>query len=259
MANLPLFKQMQYDFAAHIRNPALNQKPAAIEARRMKIYSDLFYNNVEDFIANTYPVLKSITAESDWHEMIRDYFSNHLSHTPLFPEMPREFLKYIETERNNANDPAFIKELAHYEWIELALMTSDLDQDINWDTIDTDGDLLNSQPVMSPLAWPLTYQYPVQNICSNFVPESPSAEATYLLIYRDLNDKVHFMELNPVTALLIQFINEKNNFTTKEILEKIASQLNHPEPDVVIQGGHQIIQDLKNRNVILGVNNKSNL
>ncbi|MCW9031410.1 MAG: DNA-binding domain-containing protein, partial [Gammaproteobacteria bacterium] len=50
---------MQYEFAAHIRNPALNQKPADIEARRMKIYNELFYNNIEDFIANTYPVLKS--------------------------------------------------------------------------------------------------------------------------------------------------------------------------------------------------------
>ena len=253
MANLPRFKQAQYEFAAHIRDPKANPKPADIEARRMNIYNELFFNNVEDFIANTYPVLKEITPENDWNKMIRDYFSNHLSHTPLFPEMPREFLKYIETERNNANDPPFMQELAHYEWIELALMTSDLDNDINWDQIDIDGDLLNNQPVLSPLAWPLTYQYPVQQISADFLPQQASEQSVYLLLYRDEIDDVHFMELNPVTALLIQTINEDNNLTTKQILENIAEQMNHPEPNVVIEGGYQIIQDLKKRNVILGV------
>lgn len=253
MAELPLFKKTQYEFAAHIRDPESNPKPADVDARRMKIYNELFYNNVEDFIASTYPVLKDITPENEWDEMIRDYFSHHLSHTPLFPEMPREFLKYLETERNNINDPVFIQELAHYEWIELALMTSELDEDIDWDKIDIEGDLLNNQPVMSPLAWPLSYQYPVQQICADFIPDAPSEYPVYLLIYRDHIDKVHFMELNPVTARLIQLINEDNELTTLQMLEAIVEEMNHPNPNVVIEGGHQIIQDLKNRNVILGV------
>lgn len=254
MANLPLFTQVQYEFAAHIRDPESNPKPADVEARRMKIYSELFFNNVEDFISNTYPVLKSITAKDEWQMMLRDYFSHHLSHTPLFPEMPREFLKYLETERDNSNDPPFIKELAHYEWVELALMTSDLDNDINWSLIDIDGDLLNNKPVMSPLAWPLTYQYPVQKISSDFLPEAPSEQLVYLLVYRDKEDEVRFMELNPITALLVQLINEDNGLTTKQMLDAIVEQLDHPQPQVVINGGYQIIQDLKNRNIILGVN-----
>ncbi len=254
MANLPRFTQAQYEFAAHIRDPESNPKPADVEARRMKIYSELFFNNVEDFISNTYPVLKSITAEDNWQKMIRDYFSNHLSHTPLFPEMPREFLKYLETERDDPKDPPFIKELAHYEWIELALMTSDLDSDIDWDHIDVDGDLLNEKPIMSPLAWPLTYKYPVQQICADFIPKAPSEQPIYLLVYRDKKDKVHFMELNPVTALLVQLLDEDNGLTTKQMLEVIVKQLNHPDPDVVFNGGYQIIQDLKDRNVILGTN-----
>lgn len=254
MANLAKFTQAQYEFAAHIRDPKSNPKPADIEARRMKIYNELFFNNVEDFISNTYPVLKSITPEDEWQKMMRDYFSNHLSHTPLFPEMPREFLKYLENERNNPDDPAFIKELAHYEWIELALMTSDLDENINWDKIDVNGDLLNNSPVLSPLAWSLSYQYPVQQISEDFIPEEPSEHPVYLLVYRDKNDEVHFMELNPITAMLIQLINDDKNLTTKQILENIAEQMQHPEPNIVIEGGLQIMQNLKNRNVILGIN-----
>ena len=254
MDNSPSFIKAQYEFAAYIRDPELNPKPVDVEARRMKIYSELFFNNVEDFISNTYPVLKEITDEDDWLKMIRDYFSNHLSHTPLFPEMPREFLKYLESERTTLNDYPFINELAHYEWIELALMTSDLDEDINWDEIDTEGDLLNNQPIMSPLAWPLTYEYPVQHISADFLPKEKAEQPSYLLIYRNSEDDIHFMELNPVTALLIQLINEDKGLTTKELLENIAKQMNHPEPNVVIEGGYQIMQDLKNRGVILGIN-----
>ena len=254
MADLPLFKQAQYEFAAHIRNPELNPRPDDVEARRMNIYNELFFNNVEDFISNTYPVLKEVIPENEWQDMMRDYFSKHLSHTPLFPEMPREFLKYLENERNNPNDPSFIYELAHYEWIELALLTSDLDEDINWDKIEVDGDILNNPPALSPLAWPLTYQYPVQQICKDFIPEEPSEQPVYLLVYRSKNDEVHFMELNPITAMLVQLISDDSNLTTKQILESIAEQMNHPDPNVVIEGGMQIMQDLKNRNVILGIN-----
>ena len=253
MPDQPLFKQTQYAFAAHIRNPELNPRPADVEQRRMDIYAELFFNNVEDFLANTYPVVKEIMGEDGWLEMMRDYFTRHKSHTPLFPEMPREFLKYLETERNNPADPPFLKELAHYEWVELALMTSDSDQDINWDQIDKEAELLNNKPVMSPLAWPLTYQYPVQNIGPDFQPQEAAQQPSYILVYRDNEDKVHFMELNPVTALLVQLINEDNNLTTQQMLDVVAEQLQHPEPEVVVNGGMQIIQDLKQRNIILGV------
>lgn len=253
MANLPLFKQLQYEFAAHIRDPENNQKPSGIEDRRMKIYTDLFFNNVEDFIANTYPVLKSLYTEEKWHLMVRDFFSRHISHTPLFSEMPREFLKYLETERDEAEDPVYINELAHYEWVELALMTSELDEEINYEQINTEGNLLGGQPVLSPLAWPLTYQFPVHKISPEFVVSDIPSQPTYLLIYRDHNDEIHFIELNPVSALLLQLISEDNTFTAREMLEQIAAQLNHPDPDIVIQGGHEIIKDLKQRHVILGI------
>lgn len=255
MANLPLFKQAQYEFAAHIRDPESNPKPADVDERRMKIYNELFFNNVEDFIATTYPVLKKIIPENKWQNLIRDYFHNHLSKTPLFPEMPREFLKYLETERNNPEDFPFIKELAHYEWVELALLTSDLDESIAWKNINKEGDLLNGNAVISPLAWTLSYKYPVQHINSDYLPEAPSEHDNHILIYRDFEDEIHFMELNPITALLLQYINEDKNITTKVILETIAEQMNHPEPEVIIDGGYKIIQDLKDRNVILGTYN----
>ncbi len=256
MANLPAFKQQQYEFAAYIRDPENTPVPAGIEPRRMAIYGELFFNNIEEFISTTYPVLKEITDESCWQDMLRDYFKNHLSTTPLFPELPREFLKYLETERENKDDPPFLYELAHYEWVELALEVSDRDNEINWSEIDTTADLLDAEPALSPLAWPLSYQYPVHLINSEFQPHQPAEQPVHLMVYRDNDDEVHFMELNPVTALLLHLIQQENSLTTREILLQIAEQLHHPDPEVVIRGGMEIMNDLKARNVILGVNKR---
>ena len=118
----PAFQKKQYEFAAHIRNPEQHVRPNEVEDRRMAIYRDLFYNNVEGFISNTFPVLRSLTDDEHWHEMVRDFFSRHHCKTPLFLEIPEEFLNYLQEEREpNPDDPAFLIELAHYEWVELAL------------------------------------------------------------------------------------------------------------------------------------------
>lgn len=218
----------------------------------MKIYRELFYNNVEDFIASTYPVLRQIMPDERWHAMIRDYFAHHLSHTPLFPEMPCEFLKYLEHERKaQPDDPPFMLELAHYEWVELAL--SLLDEKIDDIQIDIHGDLLERKPVISPLAWPLSYRFPVHKISPAFQPGEAGGMQTHLIVYRDAGFDMHFVEINPVTARLLQLIDGNDNQSGRMLLQQIAAELNHPQPDIVIQGGMRILDDLKKRAVILGV------
>lgn len=251
-ADRPAFVRQQYAFAAHIRNPERNPCPEEIEERRMSIYRELFYNNVESFIANTYPVLRQILPDDRWHAMIRDYFAHHVSHTPLFPEMPREFLKYLEHERKpQPDDPPFLFELAHYEWVELAL--SLLDEKIEETKIDSLGDLLDSIPVISPLAWSLCYDFPVHKISPDFQPKEADEKQTHLIVYRDAVFDVHFIEINPVTARLLQLFSGEEAVPGRAALQQVAAELSHPQPGAVIQGGIEILQNLRKRHVILGV------
>ncbi|MCG7755076.1 MAG: putative DNA-binding domain-containing protein [Nitrosomonas sp.] len=250
-ADRPGFVRQQYAFAAHIRDPERNPCPEGIEDRRMKIYRELFYNNVEDFIANTFPVLRRILPDDRWHAMIRDYFARHLSHTPLFPEMPREFLQYLEHEREpQPDDPPFMLELAHYEWVELAL--SLLDEKIDATKIDVHGDLLDGIPVISPLAWTLRYRFPVHKIGPAFQPEEADGKPTHLIVYRDTEFDVRFIEINPVTARLLQLLSGDDPVPGRTALQQVAAELNHPQPDAVIQGGIEILQNLRKCHVILG-------
>lgn len=244
------FIDLQYAFTRHIRNPEREPAPADIEERRMEIYRGLLYRNVESFIANSFPVIRRILSDDDWHAMIRDYFSRHEAHTPLFPGMPREFLQYLEQERQDENDPPFLLELAHYEWIELAIAIDT--REISVEGIDTNGDLLEGIPVLSPLAWPVSYTWPVHQIGPGYQLGTPPEQPTYIVVYRNRDDEVGFIELNPVSAKLLELIQQENDQTGREMLERIARELKHPEPDVVIRGGQDILNTMHARDIILG-------
>jgi hypothetical protein len=99
VASQPAFQRAQFELAAHIRNPQTNPAPEGIENRRLGIYRSLFFNNIESFIANGFPILKSITDPERWNSMIRDFVHRHQSHSPYFLDIGAEFLHYLESER----------------------------------------------------------------------------------------------------------------------------------------------------------------
>lgn len=251
MDSQPEFIRRQYAFAAHIRDPGHAPAPADVEDRRMAIYRELFYNNVEGFLSGTFPVLREIIDDTTWHRMARDFFAHHESHSPLFLEIPREFLNWLREERTaTTDDPPFLQELAHYEWAELALSVSE--ETIPDEGIDPDGDLLAGVPVLSPLAWHLGYQWPVHRISPEFQPRTPPAEPSWLVIYRNRADEVGFLEINRVTRRLLELIDEGRDRSGRELLEQIAAELSHPDPAVVVQGGADILAGLREKSVIPG-------
>ena len=247
----PGFKRLQKAFAAHIRNPREVPAPDGIEDRRMAIYRDLFYNNIESFLSGNFPVLREITPDEKWHGIVRDFMVKHRCETPHFPEIAQEFLAYLSESREaEADDYPFMLELAHYEWVELALGISDEDAELP--PHDPNGNLLDGSPLVSPVAWNLSYSYPVHRISPEMIPETPSAEPNHLVVYRDRLDKIHFLEINAVTQRLLELIKQNALATGLEILQMIADEMQHPDPDVVITAGTQLMQDLKARNIIIG-------
>lgn len=248
---LPRFQQVQYQFAAHIRHPERNPAPEGIEDRRLQIYRELFYNNVEGLIANAFPVLRKLSTDTVWHARMRDFYSRHQSHSPYFHELAAEFLRFLEAERGpHADDPAFISELAHYEWVELALSVAEAE--LTPELADPNGDLMIGAPAISPLAQVLAYAYPVHRIGPDFLPDAPGAEPTYVVVYRTRQDEVKFMEVNAVTARLLQLIEESPMESGQALLRRVAVELNHPQPEQVMEAGRAILASLRERDILLG-------
>ena len=255
----PGFMQRQYEFAAHIRDPEHKQAPVDIEDRRMGIYRQLFYNNVEGFLSSSFPVLRKLMDDASWHAMARDFYASHQCHSPLFLEIPREFLNYLQHERiDQADDLPFLRELAHYEWVELAISVAESGDGENHlqETAFSgpEGDFIDAIPVISALAWPLCYHYPVHKISPQFIPETPGEQTTYLLVYRDPDDEVGFIELNPVSARLLALLRENTKLSGRQALEQIAAEIQHPNPDVVIDGGRAVLQEWRQRGIVFSSN-----
>lgn len=249
--NAPAFQQLQHGFAAHVRDPQNNPAPAGIEDRRMQIYRDLLYNNVEDCLANAFPVLRSLTDDRAWHARVRDFYARHRCREPQFHKVAEEYLRFLEDERGeHADDPPFLRELAHYEWVELELSVA---QDrLTPELADPNGDLLKGRPLVSPLAWALAYEWPVHQIGPGKLPAVPGAQPTYLIVSRNRADEVKFTEINPVTARLMELLESDHESSGEQLLRRIAGELQHPEPQAVIDGGASILKHLRERDILLG-------
>ena len=250
-AETPAFIRRQYEFAAHIRDPERYPRPGDVEERRMAIYRELFFNNVEGFLSGSFPVLRSLLDDAAWTALGRDFFAHHQCHTPLFLEIPREFLHYLEQERETRDeDPPFLYELAHYEWLELALAVA---EDPAPETgVDPDGDLLAGHPQLSPLAWAFRYEYPVHRISPEFQPSEPEPNGVFLLVYRDAEDAVHFLELNPVSARLFALLRDEATLSGRAALERITAELGHAKPELVLEGGLAILGQWRERGILNG-------
>ena len=245
------FQDVQYQFTAHLRDPERNPAPSEIEDRRMEIYRGLLYRNVQGFIASGFPVLRKLYDDEPWHNMVRDFFSTHQSHSPYFKDISKEFIDYLANEREpQPEDPPFLLELAHYEWLEIHLTFADAD--IDWDLIDRGGDLMHAPLVLSPLMQLNRYEFPVHKIKPSFQPESAPEQPTFLLVYRDQKEKVGFMEVNPMTARLIGLISEHPEQSGEEILHSLARDIPSMREEVILHGGHTTLVQLREKDIILG-------
>jgi uncharacterized protein len=249
-SGLPVFQQYQFAFAAHIRDPRLNKRPRGVEARRMRVYNELLYNNLEGFLLACFPVLRKVLGKRQWSRLVRDFFSTHRCQTPFFRQIPDEFVHYLKNERGvRAEDPAFLQDLAHYEWVELMLSVSN--KEIDFALIDKQGDLLNGRPALNPLLSLQSYAYPVHRISPRFKPAAGQKEETHFAILRNIDDEVKFILLNPVSLRLL-FLLQTTALSGEAALLQIAAELKHPDPTVVLAGGREIMQSLLESRVILG-------
>lgn len=241
---LPAFQRYQLEFTRHIRDPKKYPRPAAVEARRMNIYNELLYNNVESFLLACFPVSRSVLGKRRWAGIAREFFATHRCRSPLFRQISEEFLQFLQSR---GADPRWLIHLAHYEWVELALDTSN--QEISLAGIDVNGDLLAARPALNPVRFLLNYPYAVHKISARRLPQKE--EPVHILVFRDLNDKVRFIVLNPVSARLVQLLQERE-LSGEQALARIAGELPNSDGRAVYRGGLEILEKLRREQAILG-------
>ena len=232
--------------ALHVRDPGAHAGPPGIDARRLKIYSDLVYNNLDGLLAGNFPVIRQTLGDAGWRALLQGFLSRHHSHTPLFTELGCELIAHLEGEPDPARP--WLAELAHYEWAELGLQLLDASLPPH----DPNGDLLDGVPVLSPLAWPLAYRWPVNRIGPAFQPVQPPVEPTLLLLRREDDGRIHFSALSPLLFRLLELVDTNPGGDGRQLMRQLASEAGQADFVGFLAEATPMLQRLRSEGVLLG-------
>ncbi|UNK48723.1 putative DNA-binding domain-containing protein [Lysobacter sp. S4-A87] len=241
-----VLREQQFALAQHLRDPATHAPPPGLEERRLRIYRELFFNSIEGLLAAGFPVIRETLGDKRWRVLVRAFYAGHRSRTPLFPQIAGEFVDYLEGRDGGDDIPPWLPELAHYEWVEQALFTSDAQAPGH----DPDGDLMEGVPVLSPLALPLAYRWPVTDIGPGHVPRIAPDAPTTLLVHRDGGHQVRFTRIAPLAYCLLASL-QANAWTGREHLATLAAQTGADAESVLAQG-RELLQALRAQGVVIG-------
>ena len=236
----------QFALSRHLRDPSSHPPPPGIEDRRLAVYRDLFFNNIESLLAGNFPVIRKTLGDEAWPVLVRRFYADHRSQTPLFPEIAREFIRYLESHDDDALPP-WLSELAHYEWVELALQIAD-------DAVPAhvpDGDLLTGEPVVSPFAWALAYQWPVHRIGPAFQPDTPPTGPTLLLVRRDASHQVRFAAISPLVYRLVELLGGGGR-SGGDTLRQLAVEAGVDDIPAFVEQGAAMLSRMREEGTLLG-------
>ena len=235
--------------AGHARDPDAHPGPPGIEPRRLKIYSDLLYNNIEGLLAGNVPVIRKTLGDAAWHALVRRFFSLHHSRTPPVTEIGRELIAVRESDAGLDSQRPWLAELAHYEWAELGLQLSDATPPAH----DPRGDLLEGVPVLSPLAWPLAYRWPVSMIGPDCQPTAMPDAPTLVLLRREADGTVHFSTLSPLLFRLLELVAANDSGSSgRDVLQQLADEAGQDDFDAFLSQATPMLERLHAEGVLLG-------
>jgi hypothetical protein len=242
------FQQVQQAFIEHIKDPDNNPFTDGIEDRRLAIYRDLFFNNIKSFVTSGFPVLASLYEEKAWVALVRDFFIKHDCSSPYFADISKEFVQYLIDEHQvQPEDPPFLVELAHYEWVELDVSIRLEKHDYQWILTE---DVETASLVLSETAWPLSYAFEVHRISTDYIPDEAVAGNVHLIVYRDNDDEVQFMLINGVTATLLQLLAENPAIKLDSLVQSLLKMLVQFSAQQITQGAIDMILKLVAKGII---------
>lgn len=243
------FRAFQAAFAARIRDPRRQPRPRGVPVRRMRVYEQLLFNNLEGFLLACFPVTRELLGARAWRKALRRFFAEHRCHSPLFRDIPGEFLAWIEPLAGRLfPEHPYLYEFMHYEWVELAVSIDDARVE---DDIDVQGDLLAAHPVLDPVARLVCYRYPVHRIGPRCKPVRADGQIYGYLVHRDHDDVVRFISLDAVTARLLELI-RAGDMSGGDAIRTVGRELRHAHPNALMQAGHAVLERLREAGVVLG-------
>ncbi len=241
----PDFQRFQQAFARHVRDPWHAPRPTGVTARGMNAYNELLYNNLRSFLDACFPVCRDLLGERAWSRLCRCFYRDWPQRSSWFRDIPGNFATYLHAGEIRQPLPHWLADLAHYEWVELA---------VDIDASPPPALLAGADPwefpvALNPSLRNLNYAWPVHVISREYRPRKP--RMTHLLVYRDADERVQFIETNALTARLLELL-AGTPLSGEQALQLLAKQQATGDHQHFLQHGRMLLQQLQQQGVIIG-------
>ncbi len=281
--------QQQLALTRHLRDPSRHPSPPGMDPARVRIYRELVTGNLVSLLGGTFRVLVSLLGAEHWRWLVERFLRDHRSHTPRFGEIAEEFVAFVDgLDLESLPAPMrrpFLAELAHYEWVEMALLQSDA-QPLGADLLapiraptgapmgtpmsapmgtpmsapmgtPMGAPALDLPLRLCPLAWPLAYRWPVHRLGPAYWPSQPPALATFLLVRRTADDEVRFSELSPLAWQLLHEIGQSGGSVTADsLLHELGRQCGVPDLPSFVAAGMALLNDMHADGIVAAVRDR---
>lgn len=237
-------QQLQFqlnEFSHGVRQGEISSD-SGLNAEKTELYHSLVLGNLQEVVEPCFPILRSIVCQNVWHELLFDFFQTTKLETPIFHQLPYEFVKYLQNI--NSETYPFMAELAHYEWVELEL---ELAESVQSACNINEKEVLNTPWQLASCARLLAYDYNVHDIGEHYQPVEKVP--TYLAVYQH-SGKVNFMILNQPCFQLLECILEEAQ-PPIAVIEEVCELYPNLVPEQLSSQIHNLIYELYKDGVLL--------
>jgi hypothetical protein len=219
--------------------------------RRMGYYRKLSFNVIYNALEQAYPITQQVLTDSEWTNLVDDFFANYNNRTPFLWQMPYGFYEYVA---GNAlplkKGYPFLEELLYFEWLEIEVHTMEdveLPQGfVRNPAFDTGNPVVvNPEHRLVQLTYPLHIKGVEQAI------KEPGNY--YVLIYRHPESgNVKFLNLSVLSAFAFSLFAQKQ-LNIYEAVKEIENQFRLKNKLSVLKNVGQFLKELFELKAILGI------
>ena len=238
------FRQTQFALASHLRDPLSVPLPEGINAADTSACSQDMVDHLCAILAPAFPVMHALLGDDIWGLTVRLFLKDTLSHMPWATDVQRAFMTHVCTSAEMHHLPAWVQDLAHFEWLQGAVSATP----VTWPAFIASGDTMHHVVVLNPTHIEAAYEWPVHSIDSDHKPDE--MQTTYVTMLRDPRDQLHVFKSSVFRGQLIDLLREGQ--TGEQAFKVLATWLSHPEPEVFVHEGTKVMAQLQREGVVLG-------
>ena len=238
------FRQFQFSLARHLRDPLSTPLPVGVDAVDARACTQDMVHHLREVLEPAFPVTQALLGDELWQHAVRLFLKDAPHHTPWATRVQRAFVAHVSHSPDMQDLPAWLQDLAHFEWLQSVVITTP----VMWPSFDATGDVMQHAVVLNPTHVEAAYEWPVHVINIDNKPDD--MQRTHVSMLCDSHNTLHVLESSVFRAQLLGLL--RDGLTGEQAFISLARWLSHPEPLTFVQEGRWVMAQLQREGIVLG-------